>query len=162
MSITTSNSKKRKTSPDNVTPRSSKTKEKNSIGSSGCNTPSSQNSDTSSHESIISIWDESPNMENGLPIPEIDYVDTQTIGLHQLRRTCSIIPQDHVMFSGSIRQNLDPTQSFTDGEIWKALEVAMLAPYIRTLKSESSNSNSIEVFIIKNVLYVLSLNMFIV
>ena len=75
MSITTSNSKKRKTSPDNVTPRSSKTKEKNSIGSSGCNTPSSQNSDTSSHESIISIWDESPNMENGLPIPEIEYCE---------------------------------------------------------------------------------------
>ncbi len=36
----------------------------------------------------------------------IDGVNTSAIGLHTLRRTMTIIPQDPVMFSGTVRSNL--------------------------------------------------------
>ena len=38
----------------------------------------------------------------------IDNIDTKSIGLHDLRREISIIPQDPVIFTGSVRKNLDP------------------------------------------------------
>lgn len=49
----------------------------------------------------------------------IDGIDISTIGLHDLRSRLSIIPQDPVMFKGTIRNNLDPLEECTDEEIWK-------------------------------------------
>lgn len=44
----------------------------------------------------------------------IDSVDTQLISLNKLRCKISIIPQEPVLFSGSLRKNLDPFDSFSD------------------------------------------------
>ncbi|KAJ3103717.1 Multidrug resistance-associated protein 1 [Phlyctochytrium planicorne] len=52
----------------------------------------------------------------------IDGVDTGRLRLKDLRERIAIIPQDPVLFSGSVRANLDPTSKFGDDEIWRALE----------------------------------------
>lgn len=52
----------------------------------------------------------------------VDKVDTSLLGLHDLRKNMSIIPQDPVLFSGSLRFNLDPFDEKSDNEMWNALE----------------------------------------
>ncbi|XP_050461235.1 ATP-binding cassette subfamily C member 4 isoform X1 [Cataglyphis hispanica] len=53
---------------------------------------------------------------------EIDGIDTSEIGLHDLRSKISIIPQEPFLFSGSLRRNLDPFDSYSDDLLWRALE----------------------------------------
>jgi ABC-type multidrug transport system fused ATPase/permease subunit len=62
----------------------------------------------------------------------IDGVDISTLGLDLLRggRMC-IIPQDPVLFSGTIRTNVDPAGEFSSTDIEKALEAVMLLEYVK-------------------------------
>lgn len=52
----------------------------------------------------------------------IDGVDTKTIELNALRKQISVIPQEPVLFSATVRYNLDPFDEFCDSELWDALE----------------------------------------
>ena len=56
----------------------------------------------------------------------IDEIDIKSLGLHDLRTKLTIIPQDPVFFSGSLRMNLDPFGKFSDHDLWKVLEKAHL------------------------------------
>lgn len=63
----------------------------------------------------------------------IDGVDISALGLHALRSRLTIIPQDPVLFSGSLRINLDPFNTCSDEELWRALEHAHLKSFVKGL-----------------------------
>nr|XP_008197317.1 PREDICTED: multidrug resistance-associated protein 1 isoform X4 [Tribolium castaneum] len=63
----------------------------------------------------------------------IDGVNIADLGLHTLRSRLTIIPQDAVLFSGTLRMNLDPFDKHSDEEVWKALEHAHLKSFVKGL-----------------------------
>ncbi|KAK0171316.1 hypothetical protein PV328_009061 [Microctonus aethiopoides] len=63
----------------------------------------------------------------------IDGIDISTLGLHVLRSRLTIIPQDPVLFSGTLRLNLDPFNTCEDSKIWQALEQAHLKSFVESL-----------------------------
>ncbi|KAK2857444.1 hypothetical protein Q7C36_005363 [Tachysurus vachellii] len=63
----------------------------------------------------------------------IDGMNIAKLGLHDLRSRITIIPQDPVLFSGSLRMNLDPFDAYSDEEVWNALELAHLKHFVSGL-----------------------------
>ncbi|MGH0121230.1 UNVERIFIED_CONTAM: hypothetical protein FKN15_025937 [Acipenser sinensis] len=63
----------------------------------------------------------------------IDGIDIAKLPLQTLRSRFSIILQDPILFSGTIRFNLDPEGKCTDSMLWEALEIAQLKPVVKAL-----------------------------
>jgi ABC-type multidrug transport system fused ATPase/permease subunit len=78
---------------------------------------------------------------------EVDGVDCSHVKLHTLRSSMAIIPQEPVMFGGTIRTNLDPFDDYTDSELLDVLEKCLLSDAVKTLpgglyaKVESMGAN---------------------
>jgi ATP-binding cassette, subfamily C (CFTR/MRP), member 1 len=75
-------------------------------------------------------------LENSTGKITIDGKDINKIGLHNLRHKIAIIPQDPVIFSGKIRTNLDPFNTFDDQKLWMACEQAHLKDFILSLDGQ--------------------------
>jgi ABC-type multidrug transport system fused ATPase/permease subunit len=62
----------------------------------------------------------------------IDGIPIQNLGLHELRRNLSIIPQDPFLMNGTIRFNLDPNDEYEDSRITEVLEQVS---FLETIKA---------------------------
>lgn len=87
-----------------------------------------------------------------LPLDEgqivIDGFDIGTVDIKRVRKSISIIPQDPLLIIGTIRSNLDPSNSVSDEEIWNVLKVVHLADRIKeeSLKLDTEVANHAKSF----------------
>ncbi|TPX57540.1 hypothetical protein PhCBS80983_g03764 [Powellomyces hirtus] len=73
----------------------------------------------------------------------VDGVDVATVGLRDLRSRLTIIPQDPVLFTGTVRSNLDPFGQHSDLELWTALRRAHLAESSTARLSRNPSSHAV-------------------
>ena len=69
-------------------------------------------------------------------------MDIQKVGMQDLRCRITIIPQDPVLFSGTLRENLDPLKVSNDEQIWSALEQANLKVFVETLEKKLDHKSA--------------------
>lgn len=62
---------------------------------------------------------------------KVDNVDLANLGLDHIRRSITIIPQDSVLFSGTVRFNLDPFGQYSEAALWDALEKSHLKDFVK-------------------------------
>ena len=82
------------------------------------------------------------DIENGTI--SIDGMDTSKMSLGHLRTAVAIIPQDPVLFSGTVRFNLDPFDQYTDGDVWQVLKDVQM---VDRINGNGTNANGLETIV---------------
>lgn len=89
--------------------------------------------------SIISVLFRLYNISGSIVI---DGEDIGTLNLEFLRSSIAIIPQDPILFSGTIRKNIDPLDKYKDEEIWRAIRIVKLTEMVPNLEMKITESGS--------------------
>ncbi|GFO10855.1 multidrug resistance-associated protein 1-like [Plakobranchus ocellatus] len=66
----------------------------------------------------------------------VDGLDISSLGLHALRRNLTILPQDPIIFGGSLRINLDPVEEKATEALWEALGHSHLKTFVEGLPGQ--------------------------
>ncbi|PFX21044.1 Multidrug resistance-associated protein 4 [Stylophora pistillata] len=66
----------------------------------------------------------------------IDGIPIKEINLQETRRRISVLGQSPVLFSGSLRKNLDLTEQFTDADLWQVLKDVQLKEFVKSLHGQ--------------------------
>lgn len=84
---------------------------------------------------------------------EIDGIDISKLGLNDLRSKLSIIPQESVLFEGTVRKNLDPFGEKTDDELWSILRRTDIvsSDEFEKVKAQSSTDPNLHKFHLERV-----------
>ena len=71
----------------------------------------------------------------------IDGVDTREVGLGKLRRSMTLIPQDPLLFTGSMRENIDPFELMTEQQVGSILQEVGLGRFDSQSRVEELGGN---------------------
>ena len=68
------------------------------------------------------------------------FLDISSLGLATLRKAIQIIPQEPVLFTGTIRENLDIESTYSDQDVWNVLERIGMKEYVESLGDQKLSS----------------------
>lgn len=83
--------------------------------------------------SLLVIWQSAANKHIAIVGDTVSFV---------MDNICSPLVQDPVLFSGSLRMNLDPFDTYTDEEVWSSLELAHLKAFVSNLPDKLNHECS--------------------
>lgn len=87
--------------------------------------------------SIVTALMRMPEAEGDITI---DGVRLNDLNLQDSRRCISVVSQDPVTFSGTVRENLDPLGKHNDADLWDVLEIVQLKQLVETFQGKLSYS----------------------
>ena len=66
----------------------------------------------------------------------VDDIPIKQINLQEARRCISVLGQSPVLFSGSLRKNLDLVEQFHDADLWQALDDVQMKEFVESLEGK--------------------------